>query len=151
MLLIAGEIKMKSIVFNHIRRKDTMKLNTPSPIKNQKGFTLIEIIAVLVILGVLAVVAVPQYINLTQQASQRAADGVWGAANSGASLNFAQGILNPTASTPVDNGTTLLATMDPQPTGWTASGTTITDGTYTITVTTAEVEGVSRAVLSKSW
>src|SRR4030042_1712847 len=41
--------------------------------KNQKGFTLIEIIAVLVILGVLAAVAVPRYIDLAAQAKISAA------------------------------------------------------------------------------
>lgn len=40
---------------------------------NQKGFTLIEIIAVLIILGVLAAVAVPRYMNLTQDARNSAA------------------------------------------------------------------------------
>ncbi|MFZ4437564.1 MAG: type II secretion system protein [Syntrophales bacterium] len=43
--------------------------------KNQKGFTLIEIIAVLVILGVLAAVAVPKYIDLSTQARTMAAQG----------------------------------------------------------------------------
>lgn len=41
--------------------------------RNQKGFTLIEIIAVLVILGILAAVAVPRFMNLTEEASRKAA------------------------------------------------------------------------------
>ena len=39
---------------------------------SQKGFTLVEIIAVLVILGILAVVAVPRYIDLTSNAKKNA-------------------------------------------------------------------------------
>ena len=44
-------------------------------LRNQKGFTLIEIIAVLITLGILASVAVPRYIDLEANSKQRAIEG----------------------------------------------------------------------------
>ena len=43
-----------------------------NPLKNQKGFTLIEIIAVLIILGILAAVAIPKYFELQDDAAKSA-------------------------------------------------------------------------------
>lgn len=43
-------------------------------VNNQQGFTLIEIIAVLVLLGILAAVAVPKYMDLTASAKNKAVD-----------------------------------------------------------------------------
>lgn len=42
----------------------------------RKGFTLIELVAVIVILGVLAVVAAPRFLNLQQSARSSVLDGV---------------------------------------------------------------------------
>jgi len=40
--------------------------------KDEKGFTLIEIIAVLVIMGILAAVAIPKFFDLQQRAREKA-------------------------------------------------------------------------------
>lgn len=55
----------------------------------QNGFTLIELIVVIVILGILSVVVAPKLIDLEGDAHQGVVDGIAGAAASGASMNFA--------------------------------------------------------------
>ena len=53
---------------------------------NKKGFTLIELILVITILGILAVSALPRFLNLSTNAKQAARDGVVGAVRSGIAL-----------------------------------------------------------------
>src|SRR5690349_2606182 len=53
------------------------------------GFTLIELVIVIVILGILAVVAIPQFIDLTTDAKRSAVTGVAGALSSANAENYA--------------------------------------------------------------
>jgi len=56
--------------------------------KQQRGFTLIELVIVIVILGVLAAVAIPKFVDLKSDAQQAAMTGVAGAAASASAINY---------------------------------------------------------------
>ena len=55
----------------------------------QRGFTLIELVMVIVILGVLAAVAIPKFVDLKGDAQTASTQGVAGALSSGTSINYA--------------------------------------------------------------
>lgn len=58
--------------------------------KQQSGFTLIELVVVIVILGLLAATALPRFVNISGSARLASLQGVAGAVRSGAALARAQ-------------------------------------------------------------
>jgi MSHA pilin protein MshA len=56
--------------------------------KASKGFTLIELVVVIVILGILAATALPKFIDLSGDAKLAAFEGVAGAISSASAINY---------------------------------------------------------------
>jgi len=65
-----------------------------STLRNDSGFTIIELIAVIIVIGILSSTAVPKFINLTDEANRAKCQAHQGAISSAVALNYAKTVVN---------------------------------------------------------
>ncbi len=110
-------------------------------VRKQEGFTLVEIIAVLVILGILAAVAVPKFVDLQDKAAYKALDGAVAAAQTNVVTHFGEAVLDGSQPADIDYGANTDTDIGDD---FTMS---VSDNSSTVTVT---VVGVSGALQDKT-
>ena len=97
--------------------------------KPDRGFTLIELVIVIIILGILAATVVPLFVDLRGDANTAALNGVGGALTSASSVNYAARSANATKGIAIADCTAVgTALQGGLPGGYTITGPVIAAG-----------------------
>jgi MSHA pilin protein MshA len=140
-----------------------------SNLTNDRGFTLIELVIIIVILGILAAVAIPQYQNMSSEAREAQCRALLGSLRSGVTIFYAnQAVTTGTAVWPtvaeLETANTVMAQgIPPNPyvdeanapdsvvTGVTRGVTVGARGGWAYNPTTGEIWANSSVVGENSW
>jgi len=77
-------------------------------IESEKGFTLIEIVIAIVIIGILSAIAIPKYEDMREEARTATIKGQLGTIRAAIAIQYAKSALGGTAAFPTLNGTIFM-------------------------------------------